>query len=147
MTCLSSYRWWRNDFRFPLTTLPNVVTSLIQTSVAVKRITKFLSLQELDQKQIEKSFNPGMMIIVSALIYTNLDRPRSWLYSYSNLSWDLTFNCFCLEFYLKGIFWFQKSVFKAVVFWILHNVWPQESSPSKYWLAGSFLNSDNCSWT
>ena len=48
---------------------------------------------------------------------------------------------------LKGIFCFQKSVCKVVFFWIQHNVWSQESSRFQYWLTGSFLNSDNCSWT
>ena len=48
---------------------------------------------------------------------------------------------------IKGIFWFQKSVCKVGLFWIQHNAWPQESSRSEYWLTGSFLNSDNCSWT
>ena len=43
---------------------------------------------------------------------------------------------------IKGIFWFQKSIFKVVFFWILHNLWPHESSHSEYWLTGSFLNSD-----
>ena len=48
---------------------------------------------------------------------------------------------------LKGIFWFQKSISKVVFFWIQNNLWPHESSHSKYWLTGSFLNSEKCSWT
>ena len=46
------------------------------------------------------------------------------------------------DLWFKGIFWFQKVIFKVVFFWIQHNLWPHESSHSEYWLSGSFVNSD-----
>lgn len=42
--------------------LPNVVTSLIQVSVSVKRISKFLSLEELNTHQIDKTPNKGSVM-------------------------------------------------------------------------------------
>ncbi|KAL9964351.1 hypothetical protein ACROYT_G027981 [Oculina patagonica] len=44
-----------NILRFPLVALPNVIISLIQAQVSLKRLTDFLSLQELDPDNVEKS--------------------------------------------------------------------------------------------
>jgi len=47
--------------------LPNVINSLIQTSVSVKRITKFLSLPELDLKQIEQSGDNSKLLLQDSI--------------------------------------------------------------------------------
>ncbi|KAF6030470.1 ABCC1 [Bugula neritina] len=56
--------------RFPMIMLPNVINSLIQTSVSVKRITKFLSLPELDLKQIEQSGDNINVISIKDCTFT-----------------------------------------------------------------------------
>ena len=40
--------------------LPKVVSSLIKVSVSVKRITEFLSLEELNDETIDKSPSKGI---------------------------------------------------------------------------------------
>ncbi|KAL9964349.1 hypothetical protein ACROYT_G027978 [Oculina patagonica] len=42
-----------NILRFPLVMLPNVIISLIQARVSLKRLTEFLSLEELDPDNVE----------------------------------------------------------------------------------------------
>ncbi|KAF6030485.1 ABCC1 [Bugula neritina] len=59
-----------NIMRFPMIMLPNVINSLIQTSVSVKRITKFLSLPELDLKQIEQSGDNINVISIKDCTFT-----------------------------------------------------------------------------
>jgi len=44
-----------NILRFPLVMLPNVIISLIQARVSLKRLTEFLSLEELDADNVEKT--------------------------------------------------------------------------------------------
>lgn len=42
-----------NIIRFPLILLPDLITNLIQTKVAINRINKFLNSEELDEDSIE----------------------------------------------------------------------------------------------
>ncbi|EDO36474.1 predicted protein [Nematostella vectensis] len=43
-----------NILRFPLTVLPNVIISYVQAQVSLKRLTKFLTLDELDETNVHK---------------------------------------------------------------------------------------------
>lgn len=42
-----------NIIRFPLVMLPDLVSNLVQTKVAIHRINKFLNSEELDADSIE----------------------------------------------------------------------------------------------
>ncbi|KFV63671.1 Canalicular multispecific organic anion transporter 2, partial [Dryobates pubescens] len=54
-----------NILKFPLTMLPQVIGSLVQTSVSLKRIQQFLSHDELDPNCVErKAMAPGNAISV-----------------------------------------------------------------------------------
>ncbi|XP_067934005.1 multidrug resistance-associated protein 1-like [Watersipora subatra] len=46
-----------NIIRFPMAMLPHIITSLIQTIVSLKRIEKFLSLEELNKNPVETTPN------------------------------------------------------------------------------------------
>ncbi|XP_048480556.1 multidrug resistance-associated protein 1 isoform X3 [Plutella xylostella] len=52
-----------NILRFPLSMLPNVISNLVQTSVGIKRLNKFMNCQELDESAVthEKDPNPLSM--------------------------------------------------------------------------------------
>ena len=53
--------------------LPNVITQMIQTSVSVKRLAKFLSLEELNSHQIDQTPHKGppsyIQFMVNLLVY------------------------------------------------------------------------------
>ncbi|KAG6453080.1 multidrug resistance-associated protein 1 isoform X1 [Manduca sexta] len=42
-----------NILRFPLSMLPNVISNVVQTSVGIKRLNKFMNCDELDESSIE----------------------------------------------------------------------------------------------
>ncbi|XP_047989436.1 multidrug resistance-associated protein 1 isoform X3 [Leguminivora glycinivorella] len=53
-----------NILRFPLSMLPNVISNIVQTSVGIKRLNKFMNCDELDMNSVEhdpKEPNPLVM--------------------------------------------------------------------------------------
>ena len=42
-----------------MVTFPNVITQMIQMVVSVKRLTKFLTMEELDLNQVDRTPNRG----------------------------------------------------------------------------------------
>ena len=51
------------NYRFPMTFLPNTIAQIIQTSVSVKRLAKFLSLEELNFNQVDRTPHKGLVYI------------------------------------------------------------------------------------
>ncbi|KAG1678222.1 Multidrug resistance-associated protein 1 [Nymphon striatum] len=54
-----------NLLRFPLNMLPNLISMLIQISVSLKRLNKFMSGEELDTKAVSHNHNEGKSIQLS----------------------------------------------------------------------------------
>ena len=48
-----------NVLRFPLATLPTLISSLIQASVSIKRLSSFLKSDELDPNMVEWDPQPA----------------------------------------------------------------------------------------
>ncbi|XP_053766774.1 ATP-binding cassette sub-family C member 3 isoform X2 [Desmodus rotundus] len=60
-----------NILRNPLNSLPNLISGLIQTSVSLKRIQRFLSQDELDSQCVErKTITPGHAVIIENGTFT-----------------------------------------------------------------------------
>ena len=49
-----------NVLRFPLATLPTLISSLVQASVSVKRLRLFLKAEELDPTVVDWSAEPAL---------------------------------------------------------------------------------------
>ncbi len=49
-----------NILRIPLTLLPQVVTTLVQTSVSLKRINKYMNSEDIDPKTVTNDKNKGI---------------------------------------------------------------------------------------
>jgi ATP-binding cassette subfamily C (CFTR/MRP) protein 1 len=49
-----------NIMRMPLTILPQVVTTLVQTSVSLKRINKYMNSEDIDPKTVTNDKNKGI---------------------------------------------------------------------------------------
>ncbi|CAH0750174.1 unnamed protein product [Diatraea saccharalis] len=53
-----------NILRFPLSMLPNVISNVVQTSVGIKRLNKFMNCEELDENAVEHDLKePNPLVI------------------------------------------------------------------------------------
>ncbi|XP_041474562.1 multidrug resistance-associated protein 1-like isoform X1 [Lytechinus variegatus] len=53
-----------NILRFPLTIMPNLISNIVQTSVSLKRLEKFLKNEQLDPQNVDHFNMPGHSITV-----------------------------------------------------------------------------------
>ena len=62
-----------NVLRFPLATLPTLISSLVQVSVSVKRLSTFLKSEELDPNIVEQNPEPasGVLNVVFFSMWTS----------------------------------------------------------------------------
>ena len=66
-----------NVLRFPLATLPTLISSLAQASVSVKRLSSFLRSEELDPNIVD--WNPGPAAGIIVIIIINFLMFYYWL--------------------------------------------------------------------
>ncbi|XP_068632708.1 multidrug resistance-associated protein 1 isoform X2 [Battus philenor] len=53
-----------NILRFPLSMLPNVISNVVQTSVGIKRLNKFMNCDELDENSVEHDINESDPLVI-----------------------------------------------------------------------------------
>ena len=61
-----------NILRFPLSMLPNLISSLVQVSVSLKRLSVFLQHDEIDPDNLETREQPASGMYYSDVIITDI---------------------------------------------------------------------------
>ena len=59
-----------NVLRFPLATLPTLISSLVQVSVSVKRLSTFLKSEELDPNIVERNPEPASGVLNVVVVFS-----------------------------------------------------------------------------
>uniref|UniRef100_A0A3Q3RKQ0 ATP-binding cassette, sub-family C (CFTR/MRP), member 3 n=1 Tax=Mastacembelus armatus TaxID=205130 RepID=A0A3Q3RKQ0_9TELE len=64
-----------NILRFPLNMLPQVISSIVQTSISLKRIQGFLSHDELDPNSVDKNNTASVTVVNGKFTWAKEDPP------------------------------------------------------------------------